>query len=260
MKRVVHSDIVDSLRSLGVRAGGILLVHSSLRSLGRMFHTVYPEDRAEIVIQSLLEALGPTGTLLLPALSYETVGPACPVFDVHHTPSCVGALPEFFRTRPGTLRSIHPTHSVCGVGARAEEILSGHEQDHTPCGPHSPFARLPQWGGQVLFLGCGLRPNTSMHAIEEQIEPPYLYGDPVTYRIIHADGSETQMHVRSHNFKGWSQRYDRLEGLLAAGMQKGNVLQSDAVLLEAGEMWKTALEYYRKDPLFFVEPNPIIEA
>ena len=104
------SDIAAALRSLGVRRGGSLLVHSSLRSLGRV------PGGAETVVRGLLAALGEDGTLLMPALTYEFVRSHNPVFDVRGTPSNVGLIPEDFRLRPGTQRSIHPTHSVCAVG------------------------------------------------------------------------------------------------------------------------------------------------
>lgn len=249
----MNHEIVESLQSLGVRPGGVLLVHSSLRSLGPLPGAVTTAERAEVVIHALLDVLGPDGTLLMPALSYETVGAHHPLFDVRATPACIGALPEFFRNRLGTMRSVHPTHSVCGVGPRAEELLRDHRLDVTPCGPHSPFAKLPQMGGQVLFLGCGMRPNTSMHAIEEQVEPPYLYGNMVEYRVILAGGTEMPMRVRSHNFRGWEQRYERLEPLMPHGIRTGSVLQAHCHLLEADAMWETALAWYRKDPLYFVE-------
>ena len=128
--------IADDLRVLGVSEGGILLVHASLRSLGAV------PGGAETVVCGLLHALGDDGTLLMPALSYESVGAQNPVFDLLHTPSCVGALTEYFRTRPGKVRSVHPTHSVCAVGPKAEELCRDHYLDTTPCGEHSPFSRL----------------------------------------------------------------------------------------------------------------------
>jgi aminoglycoside 3-N-acetyltransferase len=247
--------LLSDLLSLGVRPGGVLLVHASLRSLGPLPGAGSPAARAETVIQALLDVLGPGGTLLFPALSYETVNQQQPVFDVRATPSCVGALPEYFRTRAGTLRSIHPTHSVCGVGRRAAELLAGHELDTTPCGEHSPFARLPGVDGQVLFLGCGMRPNTSMHAIEEHVLPPYLFGDPLEYQIIRADGSPMRMRVTRHNFKGCAQRYDRLAEVMRRGLRQGQVLQAACHLVETAEMWPAALDKLRVDSLYFVEPT-----
>jgi aminoglycoside 3-N-acetyltransferase len=189
----------------------------------------------------------------MPALSYETVNASRPVFDVLATPSCVGALTEYFRTRPGTLRSVHPTHSVSGSGPRAADLLGEHALDRTPVGPHSPFARLPEVGGQLLFLGCGLRPNTSMHGIEEHVIPEYLFGDELDYHILLPGGQQRSMRVRRHNFRGWQQRYDRIEQIMETGLTQGRVLQASCTLLDAAALWQAALAKMRAEPLFFVD-------
>lgn len=240
--------IAADLRTLHIQAGGVLLVHASLRSLGKV------EGGAESVIQALLRVLGDRGTLLMPALSYEAVGAHHPHFDVRQTPSCVGALPEYFRQRAGTLRSLHPTHSVCAVGEHAQALLASHRDDDTPCGTHSPFHQLPLMDGQILFLGCGLRPNTSMHAIEEIIEPHYLYGAVVEYEMVDQQGNSFPMAVRSHNFKGWTQRYDRLADVLDAEyLHRGRVLQADCFVVEAEPMWLAAYRQLQINPLYFVD-------
>jgi aminoglycoside 3-N-acetyltransferase len=241
--------IAVDLIECGLRPGGIVLVHSSLSSMG------YVPGGAETAIRGLLAALGPEGTLLLPALSYEYVGAGQRVFDLLHTPSNVGTIPEHFRTRQGALRSICPTHSVCGVGPLAEAILGEHHLDETPCGPHSPFRRLRDLGGQILFLGCGLGPNTSMHGVEELARPPYLFGEMITYRVILADGDEISLPLRHHGFQGFRQRYERIEPLLVLGkeLRVGKVLAATAYLLEAQAMWQKALAALEKDKLFFVE-------
>lgn len=242
--------IAIELTACGVRRGGILLVHSSLSSMG------YVPGGAETVIRGLLEALGEEGTLLLPALSYETVHAQQPVFDIRRTPSCVGAITEHYRVRPGTLRSLHPTHSVCGVGPLAPTLLGEHHLDDTPCGAHSPFRKLRDMGGQILFLGCGLRPNTSMHGVEEVTHAPYLFGGMVTYRLICEDGSSLSYTCRRHAFVGWRQRYDRVRHLLASGteIREGRVLQATIYLLEAQALWQRAAAAMRQEPFYFVEP------
>jgi aminoglycoside 3-N-acetyltransferase len=240
--------IPAALRDLGLPQGVPLLVHASLRSLGPV------DGGAETVVQGLLEAVGDQGTLLMPALSYETVSADNPVFDALTTPSCVGALPEYFRTRPGTLRSVHPTHSVCAAGYLAEEIIAGHELDTTPCGPHSPFHRLPQYDGWILMLGCGLKPNTSMHAVEELVEPPYLFKEPADYETTRADGVRTPMTVRQHDFSGWAQRYDRIACLLTPDeLRVGPVLKARVQLINARALWREARAALERDPLFFVQ-------
>ncbi|MFB3890747.1 MAG: AAC(3) family N-acetyltransferase [Phycisphaerae bacterium] len=241
--------IADDLRRLGVAAGDCLLVHSSLRSLGHV------DGGAATVIDALIDALGPSGTLLLPALSYATVNAQQTTFDVRGTPSCVGVIPEYFRVFRAAVRSVHPTHSVAGLGPRAAELLGENHLDRTPCGEHSPFRKLRDAGGKLLMLGCGLRPNTSMHGVEELVRPPYLLGDEIVYRIILADGRETSMRVIRHSFVGWAQRYDRIEPLLADGqLRRGSVLSAAAYLIDCRAMWQAGHEALKKDPLHFVEP------
>jgi aminoglycoside 3-N-acetyltransferase len=244
----VSSRLVRDLLALGVRPGGILLVHSSLRSLGPN------AGGPQAVIAALREALGPAGTLLLPALSYATVTRERPVFDQRLTPSCVGIIPETFRLMPGVRRSLHPTHSVCAVGPLTADLLDAHASDSTPCGPASPFRRLPEAGGRILMLGCGLKPNTSMHAIEELVVPPYLFGEPLEYALVREDGSRTAKLYTPHGFAGWKQRYDRVEALLGpAGLRSGPVLEAEAHLLDAALLREAALAALRRDPLAFVE-------
>ncbi len=244
----MSSRFVRDLLELGVRPGGILLVHSSLKALGPLAGG--PAD----VIAALREALGPGGTLLLPALSYATVTRENPVFDQRLTPSCVGIIPETFRLMPGVRRSLHPTHSVCAIGPLAGELLDAHASDSTPCGPASPFRRLPEADGRILMLGCGLKPNTSMHAIEELAVPPYLFGARIEYMLVREDGARVVKRYTPHDFAGWRQRYDRVEALLGpAGLRTGRVLEAEAHLLDAAALREAALAALRRDPLAFVE-------
>lgn len=245
-------EALDQLRhdllNLGLRPGGLLLVHASLRSLGEV------SGGAETFIQGLLSALGEGGTLLMPALTYEQTTPENPTFDVRQTPANVGIIPETFRKRPGTLRSVHPTHSVCAFGPLAAALLDPHLEDNTPCGPHSPFHTLPHHDGQILMLGCGLEPNTSIHAIEEQIVPPYLYDPPLEYTLTLANGATILKTYTPHNFRGWLQRYERIEHLLTApALRRGAVLAAGAFLIESAALWEAALSALRADPLYFVQ-------
>jgi aminoglycoside 3-N-acetyltransferase len=240
--------IAEDVQAAGVRRGGVLLVHSSLSAMGHV------PGGAETVVRGLIKALGSEGTLLMPALSYEYVTVNKPVFDVRYTPSNVGAIPEHFRTRPGTWRSVHPTHSVCGVGPLTQPLLEKHYQDNTPCGRHSPFHRLPEYRGQILMLGCGLRPNTSMHGIEELVDPPYLFGPRMPYQIVLHDGYRVHKVYRTHGFMGWAQRYDRVADVLdTEDLRRGTVLNAEVYVIEAVALWNKALIALHEDPFYFVE-------
>jgi aminoglycoside N3'-acetyltransferase len=57
---VTRSRIADDLGRLGVRRGGVLLAHSSLSTLGWVC------GGAQAVVEGLLDALAPDGTLVVP--------------------------------------------------------------------------------------------------------------------------------------------------------------------------------------------------
>ena len=254
MEKLNKRDFIElfarDLFSLGIRPGGILMVHPALRPFGHV------PGGADTIIKGLLTALGEEGTLLMPALSWENVTRQNPLFDLNHTPSCVGTIAETFRLTPGVKRSLHPTHSVCGFGHLAEELTYPHFQDHTPCGPNSPFHRLPDYKCQILMLACGLNYNTSLHAIEELIEPPYLYGPPIAYSLTDNNNKTYQKEYIPHNFVGWRQRYDRVENLLSyPDLISGKVVGVKSSLIEASELWESALSTMSKVNLYFIDRN-----
>lgn len=246
-------DFIDrmtaQLKELGITDGDTVLVHSSLKSLGE---PVGPQQ----VIDALINAVGKDGTVVFPALSYLYCNKNNRYFDYYNTPSNVGAIPEYFRTSiKGVVRSLCPTHSCCALGKNAEYVTSGHILDTTPCGEHSPFRRVKELGGKILFLGCGMRPNTSMHAVEELYEPDYLFGDTYEYTMKDREGNLFVHYCRAHIFAGVAQRYDRLEGLLEAGteLKTGYVLKAYCHLVDAQAMWSKAGKMYSQDPHYFID-------
>lgn len=243
--------IIRELLGLGIGSGDTLLVHSFLKSLGL--------DRPDIALvpEVFLEVLGEKGTLLMPALSYSTVTREQPFFSAADTPSCVGALTEYFRTMPGSVRSLHPTHSVCASGYRVVEMTRYHGRDITPVGENSPFRLLPDYGGKILFLGYGLSPNTSVHGIEETVMTPYvLLSEKVAYRIRNNEGITEMREHYVHDFEGWIQRYDRMESVLDQDeLKRGNLLAADCYVMDAAALWKKGTELLKSDPYSLVEPK-----
>ncbi|CDD04924.1 aminoglycoside 3-N-acetyltransferase [Ruminococcus sp. CAG:382] len=217
----------NDLEALGLRNGDSLLIHSAFSSLHRK---ISPKD----FIDGVRDVLG-NGALLFPTLSWANVTKDDPVFDVNKTPCCTGFLPEFFRTSyEGAIRSIHPTHSCAAVGGNAEWFVCDHELDSTPVGANSPFRRLREAKGKILFLGCGSCCNTSMHGVEELAVPPYVFGDKMTYTLTNRDGKTYDKVYTTHGFANTSQNYDRLEALLPEGtVSFGKALDADCVLMDA---------------------------
>lgn len=242
--------VEQRLRELGVKEGDILLVHASLKSLGQ------PGLKAELVIKGIEAILGEKGTLLMPALTYKQVdGYENDIFSIKDTESEVGMLSECFRKMPGVVRSLHPTHSVCARGRFAQELVGNHYMDNTPCGPNSPYRLIKEMGGQILLIGCGLEKNTSMHGVEELINPEYLFGDMIEYKLYNVNREKSYRGYRIHNFANVNQRYDRLQEVLVEGteIKKATVFDAECYLINAKAMWKKAYDTMKEDEMFFVE-------
>jgi len=242
----------EDIQNLGIKKGDDILVHSSYKSLGGV------EGGIETVITAILSILGDSGTLLFPTITCSNVNPEAPVcnpvFDHKCTPSIIGAMTNFFRTYDGVERSLHPTHSACALGARQHDYVKDHWMDNTPVGEHSPFRRLFEFGGKVLFLGCSTRSNTSMHGVEEYADVPYVLSENQRhYVLIDADGKRTEKDYFYHYIgqRGYNQRYDRLEDVME--FDRGKILQADCALVDAHTMWKIGTETMKKDPYYFVQ-------
>lgn len=181
------------LGRLDVPRDGVLLVHSSFKGLSRAGF------RAERVLASFVAYMMTTGTLLMPTMSWRAVNPDTPFFDELATPSITGILTELFRTQAATRRSLHPTHSVAGRGARVDELLGSHHTDETPCSARSPWGLLDDYDAWVILLGVRMDSCTLVHHVEESIAPElYLRPSEESERYICRDryGREVEVSVR----------------------------------------------------------------
>ena len=173
-----RASLAAQFHDLGVRPGGVLLVHAALRPLG------FVCGGPEAVVRALRDVLGPDGTVVVPTHTPENSDPAgwnnppvppdwwpviraeLPGFDPALTPSrFMGALAEQVRTWPGALRSDHPQVSFAALGPAAGRIVADHTRTDM-LGEGSPLARLHDLDADVLLLGVDHGSNTSLHLAE----------------------------------------------------------------------------------------------
>lgn len=187
-------NIQHILKRLGIPRNEVLLVHSAFSLFGREGLSV------EHMAGDLVEYMVP-GTILMPTMSWRFVKPSQPIFDELSTPSNTGALTETFRKRYSSHRSLHPTHSVAGLGLRAGEMLGEHHLDSTPCSARSPYGKLIEHDGWILMLGIGFDCCTIIHHAEE-IVAPQLYLRPLaekeTYTCIDRTGYQHKVSLNRH--------------------------------------------------------------
>jgi len=166
--RVYRPDIAQALADVGVSSGDIVMVHSSLSSMG------YVVGGAETVIDGMLDAVGPDGTVAVPTLCQKDKDRRFETWDIRRSPSDVGAITETLRLRPEAMRSDHPTHSVAAIGARARDLTSAHRSTGGRASPwgdrafakNSPWDFFYRWNAHHLFLGVDYRVNTMRHYIQ----------------------------------------------------------------------------------------------
>lgn len=181
---VTVRSLVADLRAVGLPEGGVVLVHSSLRALG------WVAGGAEAVVEALLTALGPEGTLVVPAFSTGRTDPAnwrnppvpeawWPVIRAETPPydprvsstRQMGAVVDCVLRWPGTRRSAHPHLSFAAHGPLAQRVLDPHPLPYG-LGETSPLARLYDLDAHVLLLGVGHANNTSLHLAEHRADFP----------------------------------------------------------------------------------------
>jgi aminoglycoside 3-N-acetyltransferase len=185
--------LAADLESLGLRRGGDLLVHCSLRRIGPL------EGGAATMLDALRDVAGPRATFVVPAQTArnsltsrdfhaavagldagqrERHVAAMPGFDPARTPSHrMGAFAEYLRTRPSAARSRHPQASFAALGPRARACTSVHDLD-CHLGDRSPLGWLYAAAADALLLGVDYTVCTAFHLAEYHLPwspPAQLY-------------------------------------------------------------------------------------
>jgi aminoglycoside 3-N-acetyltransferase len=190
-------ELLRSLAALGIQRGDALMVHSSFGGTSGFIGS--PND----FIDTLIEAVGPQGHLLMVSMPYLSSTYAYlqqgKVFDVRKTVSQMGIVSETFRRRAGVQRSLHPTHPILALGPRAEWIVADHEKSLYPCGIATPFDKLFQLRGKVMFFNASFFTLTFFHYLEERIKDrldfSLFFPEPFAVPYIDFQGRQRTMHT-----------------------------------------------------------------
>lgn len=171
--------VKSQLTTLGLAQGQAVFVHASMKAIGPMV------GGARVIVEALLDQVGSEGLVAMPGFSTDAYWPedidatalsateagrvelAVPGFDVAKSPtSGMGVIAETFRTWPGTVRSTHPSTSVCLNGLDAEKLVARHSLDWA-MGPETPFGALyHRPNSKILLMGVGWNRCTALHTAE----------------------------------------------------------------------------------------------
>ena len=174
MEESSYEDLIWDIKNAGIKSDEKLMIHSSLRSVGKI------SGGATTLVNAFINVMN-DGLLIFPTHTWATIQKDEMVFDNDLSDSCVGALTNVARKMPGFKRSMHPTHSVCAYGKGRDEYLALDLDAKTPASPNGCFGALKNMNAKILFLGAPLSKNTFVHSIEEEMNVP----DRFTSHIYH---------------------------------------------------------------------------
>lgn len=182
----------QQLSAMGLKPCDNLLIHSSMKAIGDV------EGGADTVLDSFMEYLK-DGLFMAPAHTWAQMNEDHCIFDPENEPSCVGILSNLLLKRPGTVRSLHPTHSMAVYGKGNQDYIKGEEYCTTPCPPGGCWDRLRTIQGKILLIGVNHVKNTFIHSVEEVLNVPERFTEkPVTFSIKMPDSSLRQVSMYRH--------------------------------------------------------------
>lgn len=247
---VVHTraELASDFRRIGLDRGDAVVLHSSLRSIGRV------DGGAETVVAALFDVLGPEGLLVAPTYTYWTQR-----FDPASDPSLTGRITEVIRLWPGAVRSWHPTHSVAAIGRGAAEICEGHHRVGA-VSRGSPLDRLAARGGKIVLLGVGHVANSTIHVGEVHADAPYLdipfSADSFTSATVVTPAGDVTVPILQPS--GCSRAFGAIEQPLRqrGAIRDGSVGEALVQVMRGLDVIETVVDLLRDDPAALLCNDP----
>jgi aminoglycoside 3-N-acetyltransferase len=215
---LTENDFTEILtKDLNLSTGDTVFIHSAMDQLNLDF----PFYR---ILSLLQNVVGTKGTVLFPTYpnhkisSYEYLLQG-KTFDVRRTPSYIGLLTEFARRRPGALRSLHPTKSVCAIGRYARELTATHQNSPYPYDTCSPYYKLTEYEAKIIGLGVWTSRLSFVYCVDDALKEnapvqtyhPKLLAVPCINYDGEAEIVETYAHdmrkIVAHDVPGYMKRY-----------------------------------------------------
>ncbi len=252
---VTKDDITQGLVNLGLKTGDLLMVHSSLSSIG------FVEGGAKTIVDCLLDVLGNEGTLVVPTFTYPSAVTDSVdemwVFDPSSTNSGVGSITNEVIRRSSSRRSIHLWHSVSSIGPLSELIVSVGRSSAWDF--DSPMSWILSNGGSILLLGVPYQNLTAIHVWEVEFQVDYRRDYYIERRLRKPDGKIEPLLSRVHSPKesypgqDFNRFGERLEG--DNKVNKGSVGNAIARLFSAEDAYSLAKTMYQEDKKCFLKKS-----
>lgn len=261
-KGVIYTkkDMTRQFRKVGIKPGDVILVHSSLSKIG------YVENGAKDVVEALLEVIGENGHVLMPNSPNSTYQldyiRELDFFDMEHSESKLGAISEYFRLLPESIRSAHPTEPVSCVGPDSEFFVGHHFGNITPYNENSPFFKVSERNGKILYIGVTLdNAGTNLHTLEDSVENfkfPVYHTEEFDIMVRFENRTLRTMKTRVHDPEQSKKR--KCDDLIPLFEEKGvlkkvRIGKAASLLVDAKGMLEVMQDEYYKNGVTMYTPK-----
>jgi aminoglycoside 3-N-acetyltransferase len=246
---LTKQELVTEFGKLGLKAGDIVLVHSSYKSLGGV------AGGPQTIIDALLEVLTPEGTLIMPTFNFN-FNKGEP-WDVRNTPSHMGVITELVRTNPNSRRVFHPFYSFAILGKLKDELTRIRYKDSY--GVDSIFMQLRKLDAKIMIIGLSYTHSmTFFHHIEQMEGVDYRFIKAFTGEVTDENGNTYTdtftMLVRDID-KGVLTEVDPMGAVLE---QRGVVTvrkigEADVKLMKANDVYRVTAEEMKINPMLMYQ-------
>ena len=244
-------DLINGFQSLGLKEGDTVQAHSSYKSFGGV------EGGPQTVIDSLLEMIGESGTLIMPGFNFAFCKGIA--WDYQNTPSHMGIITELVRQNPESRRVAHPIYSFSILGKHKEEL--GNLKNRSAYATDSVFGQLRRLNAKIMVIGLDYTNSmTYFHHIEEVEGVDYRYMKEFTGEIIDQDGNSSEetysMLVRDIEM-GVITEVNPMGALMeeAGVIQKAKIGEADVAMMNAEDVYEFTVKEMKRDPflLYYID-------
>lgn len=251
---VTSSTLLAILEKVKASEASVLYIHSGLN-----FGTPNPDlGRKELLghLYGLIASLG-VPTICFPTFTFSFCNKED--YNVQTSRSKMGALNEYVRGLPETVRSEDPLMSSIVVG-RDHDLVRNLGKDSI--GANSTFDKLHQRGSGVKFLFFGVTVSdcfTYTHYVEERLNTPYRYRREFTGQITNGSRSWQDTYGLFVRYRGV---VPSSSGLLESDLLRRGSLQkvtcggASIACLAEPEGYETIVEHLTTDLQCYIAEDP----
>lgn len=189
--KVDFTEIENYLRTQGIGEGSLLIVHSSYDNL--LGTGLSPEE----IVERLLQLIGPTGTLAMPAmrkykeepegydrLTVSTDNLVC-TYKPRKTMVKTGWLPLVMVHRSDSVVSRHPLDTMVAIGPLAKAMMEHNLDGDYPAshGSGSSWKFCYDHNAKIIGLGVNLNHYNSIFHVNEEAFDDWYIRDEDWYRL-----------------------------------------------------------------------------